>query len=223
MTDSESEDSSSSSDSDSECELVKKTSKPMSRRNSTLIGRHFESNRNKAGTINGGERVTDGKSDDASRKKQNEEMTARTTEEATSEQCTHGRADHVYEAQSADRQGDGDTVARTNEKQPTKRKSRKETQNEGKQPTTDQHVHDAVSGNNGRRAFSNYVDKTVTTLTAAKEKSSQHVERGIQTTPCMGSITLDGFHKSTESSKSRARRARRQRSKSRLAAKRRAS
>jgi hypothetical protein len=225
MTDSESEDSSSSSDSDSECEPVKNTSNPVSRRNSTLIVRHFESNRNTGGTINGSEWVTDRKSDDASRKKQNEEMTARTTEEATREQCTHGRADHVYEAQSTDRQRDGDTVARTNEKQPTKKKSRKDrrTQNEGKLPTTDQHVHGAVSGNNGRRAFSNYVDKTVTTLTAAKEKSSQHVDQGIQTTTRVGSIVIDGFHKSTGSGKSRARRARRQRSKSRLAAKRRAS
>jgi len=217
MTDSESEDSSSSSDSDSEYELVKKTPEPVLRQDSTLVVRHFESNRDSEGTINGSDWVTNRKIDDASRKKQNEEMTARTTEEATSKQCKQERANHIHEAQSASKQRGGDTVARTDEKQPTKNyRKERHTQNNGKQPATDQHVHDAASGNNGRKTFSNHLDKTVTTPT---QRSSHHVERGIQTTPRKDSIIRGGFYKSTESGKSRARRARRRKVKSRLATK----
>jgi hypothetical protein len=180
MTDSESEESKSSIDSDSEYERVKKTLKPALKQNSALAVR-----RDKGGTVNDVEWVTDPKSDDAGRKKQNEKTTARTKEEATSEQCKYEIAN-----QFANKRRGGDTVTGTNEKRPTKRKSSKEKgiHNKEKQPTTDQHVHDAVSDNNGRRTFTNHGDKT-------KEKSSHHVERG----------------------KSRARRVRRQRSKNKLA------
>ena len=224
MTDSESEGSSSSSDSDNEYEWVKKTSKPTLTRNSTITVQHFESNRDKGGIINGSEWVIDGKSDDAGRKKQNEEMITSTNKKATSKQCMHERPDHIHEAQSADRQRDGDTVVHMNEEQPTKRKSSKtkRTQNKGIQPVADQHIHNTTSGN-GSRAFSNHHDKTVTTPTATEEKSSRFVDRGVQATSCVSSMTLSGFRKSTESGKSRARRARRQRSKSRLATKRQAS
>ena len=192
MTDSESENSSSSSDSDSDSENapVEKPPKSVLKQSSMPAVRHFEANRDKGETINGGECATDCKSGDADGKTQNE-------------------------VHFANKQRGGDTVACTDEKQPTTRKSGKERgiHNKAKQLATDQHVHDAVSGNNnGRPMFNNHGDKTVIT---AEEKSSHHVERRVQTTPHADSIVHGVFHKSTDSRKVQGRRARRQKSKNR--------
>lgn len=215
MTDSEG---SSSSDSDSEDEPAKETSKPLSKQDLKLAARNFKPNRDKGGMITGGVWVADNKSHNEVGGKQSEVTTRTKEKEATSKQRKDEIANHINETQSTNKQRDKGVIGGTNEKQPTKKNSEeKAAQNKGKQPATDQHVHNVVPGNYVTPTFKGQHDKAVATPIAAKEKSNRHVERGIQTTPRVDSIVRSGFYKSTESSKSQARRARRQRSRNRLA------